>query len=167
MIQSFCAQRLKLYEKRNDPNVDACSNFSPYLHFGQMWAGTAAIEVKKMKSKYSKAVDGFIEELVVRRELAFNFCYYNRNYDQLDQLYPSFGNNSWAQKTLKIHRDDSREYVYTRDQLENGQTHSSVWNAAQMELVLKGKMHGFMRMLWCKKFLEWTNTPEEALAFGI
>ena len=73
MIESFIAKRLKFYESRNDPNVDACSHFSPYLHFGHMWAGTAAIEVKKVKSKYSKAVDGFIEELVVRRELAFNF----------------------------------------------------------------------------------------------
>ena len=73
MIKSFIAHRLKHYESRNDPNIDACSNFSPYLHFGQMYAGTAALEVKKVKSKHSKAVDGFIEELVVRRELAFNF----------------------------------------------------------------------------------------------
>ena len=90
-----------------------------------------------------------------------NFCFHNKKYDSVT------GAAVWAQDSLKLHTADKREYVYTRDQLEWAKTHDDLWNAGQKELVFLGKMHGFMRMYWAKKILEWTSTPEEALAITI
>lgn len=103
----------------------------------------------------------FCEESIVRRELSDNFCYYNKNYDNLKGAY------DWAQKTLDDHRKDKRTYVYSRDQLEQARTHDDLWNSAQIQMVKEGKMHGFLRMYWAKKILEWTKTPEEALETAI
>lgn len=167
MLQTFLEDRLPHYKKRNDPCNDVLSCLSSYLHFGHIWAGTAAKAALTKKSKYKEEVASFVEELIVRRELSFNFCYYNQNYDQLDKMYPKFNNESWAQKTLAIHKDDVRDYVYTQQQWENAETHCELWNAAQIELILHGKMHGYMRMFWCKKILEWSASPEEALAIGL
>jgi deoxyribodipyrimidine photo-lyase len=105
--------------------------------------------------------EAFLEELTVRRELADNFCNYNPSYDQCD-AFPD-----WAKKTLDEHRKDRREFIYSREELENGLTHDQLWNAAQLELVKRGKMHGYMRMYWGKKILEWTRSPEEALKYAI
>jgi len=155
-------RRLKLYEKRNDPNVpEALSGLSPYLHFGQLAPQRAALEAKKHSREHSKAVESFVEELVVRRELSDNFCFYNPNYDTLA------GASDWARQSLDAHRGDKREFVYSRQQLEEGRTADRLWNAAQSELVHCGKMHGFMRMYWAKKILEWTADPETALADAI
>lgn len=88
-------------------------------------------------------------------------------YDDLDGLYPQFGNESWAQRTLRDHEGDRRDPMYSRVNLENGLTHDDLWNAAQLEMVWTGKMHGFMRMYWAKKILEWTASPAEALAVSI
>lgn len=74
---------------------------------------------------------------------------------------------AWARATLDAHRSDAREYLYTYEQFERAQTHDELWNAAQRQMVREGKMHGYMRMYWGKKILEWTRTPEEALAFAI
>jgi deoxyribodipyrimidine photo-lyase len=160
--ESFLPKRLKLYEKRNDPNVPgALSGLSPWLHFGQLAPQRAALAAKAHSKAHSKAVDGFVEELVVRRELADNFCFYNANYDNLA------GASDWARDSLRLHASDKREFLYTRAQLEAGATQDRLWNAAQMELVHLGKMHGFMRMYWAKKILEWTASPEVALADAI
>lgn len=98
----------------------------------------------------------------MRRELADNFCFYNlENYDSIK------GTNEWAQKTLQDHAQDKREYLYTREKLEGGKTHDDLWNAAQLQLVNEGKMHGFLRMYWAKKILEWTASPEEALEVSL
>jgi len=114
------------------------------------------------------ARDSFLEELIIRRELTDNYCFYNRDgYDRLDGLYPQYDNDSWAQKSLEIHKNDKREYLYTRDQFEKGLTHDELWNAAQHEMAHGGKMHGFLRMYWAKKILEWTPNPEEALNVAI
>eukprot|EP00884_Botryococcus_braunii_P017486 jgi/Botrbrau1/4420/Bobra.0348s0010.1 len=154
--------RLASYDaKRNDPTQDALSNLSPYLHFGQLAAARAAMEAAKHKSKYRAAVESYLEELIVRRELADNFCFYTPNYDSLDCCA------DWARQTLHAHRNDKREHIYTREQFEKGMTHDELWNAAQLEMVHSGKMHGFMRMYWAKKILEWTNSPEEALEIAI
>jgi deoxyribodipyrimidine photo-lyase len=162
VLHSFIHKRLKLYEtKRNDPTVDALSNLSPYFHFGQIAVQRAIIEVSKHKSKSAQAVDAFREEAIVRRELSDNFCYYNKNYDNLNGLH------DWAKKTLNDHRKDKREYIYTKKELENSKTHDDLWNAAQIQMVKEGKMHGFLRMYWAKKILEWTSSPEEALEIGI
>ena len=107
-------------------------------------------------------MDVFFEELVVRRELADNFCYYSPQYDTIEgQKY------DWAKDTLRMHAGDKREYTYTYEEFEQAKTHDNLWNAAQRELVYGGKMHGFMRMYWAKKILEWSDTPENALKYAI
>jgi deoxyribodipyrimidine photo-lyase len=93
--------------------------------------------------------------------LAENFCYYNKNYDNLKGAY------DWARTTLDNHRKDKREYVYTLEELENSKTHDKLWNAAQKQMVIEGKMNWFLRMYWAKKILEWTESPEQALEYSI
>lgn len=160
-LKNFIENKLENYnEDRNDPNKDAQSNFSPYLHFGQISAQRIAIETKKINGN-KEPEESFLEELLVRRELSDNFCYYNKNYDSFE------GFPNWAKKTLNEHREDKREYIYSLKKLEEAKTHEDLWNAAQMEMVNKGKMHGYMRMYWAKKILEWTNSPEEALKIAI
>mmetsp|Transcript_15446 Transcript_15446/g.23256 ORF Transcript_15446/g.23256 Transcript_15446/m.23256 type:complete len:517 (+) Transcript_15446:195-1745(+) len=163
-LEAFCTDgRLAFFaEKRNDPNVDALSNLSPYFHFGMIAPQRAALRVKsETSSKYSQGIKAFLEESIVRRELADNFCYYNSNYDSLDCAA------QWARDSLDLHTADKREFIYTCAQFENAQTHEDIWNAAQTQLVQTGKMHGFLRMYWCKKILEWTSTPADALSIAI
>jgi deoxyribodipyrimidine photo-lyase len=97
-----------------------------------------------------------LEELIIRRELSFNFVYFNKNYDNPECL------PDWAKTTLEQHSFDEREYVYSFTDLENAKTHDSYWNAAQTEMVRNGKMHGYMRMYWGKKILEWMESPYDA-----
>ena len=161
MFRNFLTGRLHLYgEKRNDPNENAVSDMSPYLHFGHISAQRMALEILKAYPKDPNP-DAFLEELIIRRELSDNFCHYNTDYDSFK------GFPAWAQKTLNEHRKDEREYLYDTEQFETGQTHDSLWNAAQMEMVNRGKMHGYMRMYWAKKILEWTPSPEVALETAI
>lgn len=161
ILDSFFEERLSGYnEKRNDPNENVSSNLSPYLHFGQISAQRIALETYKRKHNI-ETKDAFLEELIVRRELSDNFCFYNKNYDSFD------GFPEWAKKTLNEHRKDKREFTYNLEQFEKAKTHDDLWNAAQIEMVKTGKMHGYMRMYWAKKILEWTETPEEALEFSI
>jgi deoxyribodipyrimidine photo-lyase len=161
ILDHFLAKKLSAYaSKRNDPTEDGVSNFSPYLHFGQISAQRVALEVQKKRVK-KESKDGFLEELIVRRELSDNFCFYNPDYDRFT------GFPEWAQKTLNEHRGDKREYLYSLEQFEAGKTHDDLWNAAQMEMVHRGKMHGYLRMYWAKKILEWTASPEEALEVAI
>jgi deoxyribodipyrimidine photo-lyase len=160
-MQDFFKNKLPLYDKqRNDPVKDEQSNLSPYLHFGQIAPQRIALEAFKISSM-KKSRDAFLEELIVRRELSDNFCFYNSNYDNVE------GFPSWAKKTLNEHRNDQRKYLYTLKQFENALTNDDLWNAAQMEMVKKGKMHGYMRMYWAKKILEWTETPEQAMKIAI
>ncbi len=105
--------------------------------------------------------DAFLEELIIRRELSDNFCFYNPRYDSFD------GFPEWARKTLNEHRKDRRPYLYSLEQFETAQTHDKLWNAAQTEMVKRGKMHGYMRMYWAKKILEWTPSPEVAMEVAI
>jgi len=159
MLNYFIQRKLLDYDaKRNDPNQDGQSNLSPYLHFGQIAAQRVALEIKKSSTSRRQT---FLEELIVRRELADNFCFYNEHYDDFK------GFPDWAKKTLDEHRHDRREYRYSLEQFETSQTHDDLWNAAQKEMVKTGKMHGYLRMYWAKKILEWTETPEEALKIAI
>jgi deoxyribodipyrimidine photo-lyase len=161
MLNQFIEKRLSKYDaERNDPNADGQSNLSPYLHFGQISAQRAALEIQR-KSGSASNKKAFLEELIVRRELSDNFCYYNEHYDSF-QGFPD-----WAKKTLDEHRQDKREYVYSLDQFEMAETRDDLWNAAQKEMVNTGKMHGYMRMYWAKKILEWTKSPEDALKIAI
>lgn len=163
MLEEFIGKRLKHFAgKRNDPNVEALSNLSPWLHFGQISIQRCILRLKVLKgSSLKESIDAFIEEAVVRRELAENFCFYNKQYDSIQ------GTVSWAQTTLAAHAKDKRTHLYSRDQLEKGKTHDDLWNAAQIQMVKHGKMHGFLRMYWAKKILEWTPSPEEALSIAI
>ena len=157
-LKQFVEKRIKLYgTSRNDPNVAALSNMSPWVNMGQVSMQRAVLYVKQHGKSHPDSVSSFVEEAVIRRELSDNFCYYNEKYDSVS------GATDWAQKTLNDHRKDKRDYVYTRTQLEQAKTHDDLWNASQLQLVREGKLHGFLRMYWAKKVLEWTRSPEEAL----
>lgn len=153
-LENFLRSKLDRYEElRNDPTRECVSNMSPFLHFGQISPLYIALRVSETDSP---GKDAYLEELIVRRELSVNFVFYNKNYDVFDGL------PEWAKKTLKEHEKDPREYVYTLEELENAETHDPYWNAAQREMTLRGKMHGYMRMYWGKKIVEWSRTPENA-----
>ena len=161
VLRRFVEKKLASYDtRRNDPSADGQSDLSPYLHFGQISAQRVALEISA-SAMVKNSREAFLEELIVRRELSDNYCFYNQNYDTFE------GFPEWAKKTLHAHRNDKREYRYSRDQFENAQTHDDLWNAAQMEMVKKGKMHGYMRMYWAKKILEWTESPEKAMEIAI
>lgn len=156
-LDAFIDKRLHLYaDRRNDPVAEATSRLSVYYHFGQLAPQRAALAVAASGRGEGQAA--YLEELIVRRELSDNFCLHNPNYDSLD------GAPEWARKTLDEHRADPRPYIYTPEQFEAAKTHSRLWNAAQLQLVHSGHMHGYLRMYWAKKILEWSATPEEALA---
>jgi deoxyribodipyrimidine photo-lyase len=160
-LHLFVQNKLASYDLgRNDPTKDAVSLLSPYLHFGQISAQRVALEVSKAHVS-AACKDAFLEQVIVRRELADNFCYYNPDYDR------TAGFPRWAQKTLQEHVKDKREYLYTLEEFEHAQTHDALWNAAQSGMVKCGTMHGYMRMYWGKKILEWTRHPGEALEIAI
>lgn len=159
-LGDFIKNKLKAYdEKRNIPHLNFQSDLSPYLHFGQISAQEVALAA--LNSEYDE--EAFLEELIVRRELAFNFVYYNQDYDSSleDILY------EWAYQSLMEHQADKREYLYSYQELENAETHDQYWNAAQKEMMLTGKMHNYMRMYWGKKILEWTSDPENAYQWAL
>jgi deoxyribodipyrimidine photo-lyase len=147
-------------EKRNNPCENGQSGLSPYLHFGQISAQRVAHEVQA-RFNPDENTEAFLEELIVRRELSDNFCYYNTQYDSVK------GFHAWAQATLQAHEKDEREYCYSLKKLETASTHDPLWNAAQNEMVYKGKMHGYLRMYWAKKILEWSESPAIALKHAI
>ncbi len=154
LLNSFIRRKLDDYpEKRNHPSLDFSSHMSPYLHFGQI---SPIYIAKKILDTDSPGRDVFLEELIVRRELSFNFVYYNKNYDSIESL------PDWARGSLLKHESDRRETIYSGMDLENANTHDPYWNAAQNELVTTGKMHNYMRMYWGKKIIEWTEGPETA-----
>ncbi len=158
-LQEFLRHNLDRYhELRNDPTRSQLSNLSPYLHFGQISPLYIALKVATTDSPGKEA---YLEELIIRRELARNFVFYNPNYHSFDGL------PRWAQTTLRIHSKDLRPYVYTLPELERGETHDRYWNAAQREMTHRGKMHGYMRMYWGKKILEWSRTPQDAFKAAI
>jgi deoxyribodipyrimidine photo-lyase len=155
-LEYFFKYKLKnYYYNRNDPNKDAQSNLSPFLHFGNISAQRIALSIQKYE-KHLKSTEAFLEELIIRRELSDNFCFINSDYDSFKGL------PEWAKGILNKHRADKRDYVYSIEEFENAVTHDPLWNASQKEMARTGKMHGYMRMYWAKKILEWTRTPEEA-----
>ncbi|MBP1929598.1 deoxyribodipyrimidine photo-lyase [Methanolinea mesophila] len=155
VLERFIRGNLERYAReRNDPSVDRSSGLSPYLHFGQVSPGRIAREVMATEGE---GRDAFLEQLIVRRELAVNYVYYNSRYDSIDGL------PRWAKETLGVHSRDPRDYLYTMDELELGDTHDPYWNAAQRQVRCTGRMHGYMRMYWGKKLLEWS--PDPATAF--
>ncbi|MGB9698141.1 MAG: deoxyribodipyrimidine photo-lyase [Thermodesulfobacteriota bacterium] len=153
-LQIFLEKKLDHFgQLRNDPTVDYLSHLSPYLHFGQISPLYIALKVLE---RDSLGKESFLEELIIRRELSRNFVFYNPQYDSFGGL------PEWAKKTLKEHQKDRRPYLYALEDLEAAQTHDIYWNAAQKEMMLTGKMHGYMRMYWGKKIMEWSKSPEDA-----
>ncbi len=155
LLNQFINKKIYRFESlRNDPSQDFLSHMSPYLHFGQISPLYIALRLKAEAP--AEAYRVYLEELIVRRELAINYVYYNSNYDQFKGL------PRWAKSTLEKHQDDTRKTVYSIAELEHSLTHDPYWNSAQQEMVITGKMHGYMRMYWGKKILEWSPTPQEA-----
>ena len=175
-LTKFIHDRFDRYaDQRNDPHADAQSNLSPYLHYGNISAQRIARDIvehvgipidkilhhERNGAGTKNNASAFLEELIIRRELSDNFCYYTKHYDTTS-AFPE-----WAQKTLMTASSDEREYVYDLETLRTAQTHDALWNAAQYEMVSTGKMHGYMRMYWAKKILQWTENPDIAMRYAI
>jgi deoxyribodipyrimidine photo-lyase len=181
VLARFLDERLDRYaEGRNTVDLEATSGLSPYLHFGHVSAHQVFHDLmtreqwttRKLASKgggrregwwgVSRAAEAFLDQLVTWREIGFNMCEHRpRDYDRFASLPP------WAQATLTAHASDPRPRTYDPDGFEAGQTHDPLWNAAQGQLRHEGRIHNYLRMLWGKKILEWSRSPEEALAIMI
>jgi deoxyribodipyrimidine photo-lyase len=175
-MRSFLDERLSRYpEERNEPELEGSSGLSPYLHFGhisvhEVFSAIASREnwspdrlgrpngAKQGWWGMSEAAEAFLDELVTWRELGFNFCAMRPDdYDRYESL------PAWARATLEAHAGDPRPHLYSLEDLEHARTHDPLWNAVQNQLVRDGWFHGYMRMLWGKKILEWSACPQDAL----
>jgi deoxyribodipyrimidine photo-lyase len=167
----FIEYGLPNYAERNNPALDFQSGLSPYLHTGQISSKQILHEVLSdqeldrirsgRSSLFTKALpepglDSFLEELLVRRELAANYAHYCQDCTVFSAI------PNWAQKTLSDHKADQRPYMYSLETLERAETHDEYWNACQRELLEYGRIHGYLRMYWGKKILEWSTDPEQA-----
>ena len=160
-LRAFVKRRLASYaDDRNHPEEPGTSQLSPYLHFGHIGPREVALTVRDSGAR-PESVAAFLEQLIVRRELAVNFVLFNDAYDRLE------GCERWARTTLRQHGPDRRAHLYTRDQLESAATHDALWNAAQRQMTTTGWMHGYIRMYWAKKILEWSESAEQALETAI
>jgi len=176
VLEEFVDRKLARYgEDRNEPEKDATSRLSPYLHFGHVsmhqvllalaarenWStGDVAATTSGRREgwwRMSPSAEGFLDEAVTWRELGFNFCSRRGDYDRFESL------PEWAQLTLARHAEDPRATVYDLSAFAEARTHDPLWNAAQRQLVREGRIHNYLRMLWGKKVLEWTRSPETAL----
>lgn len=160
-LKIFIEQKLSHYKEfRSDPTKNYQSELSPYIHFGQISTLQILLEILKHFDIKDENVQTFINEAVVWRELARNFCYYNPLYNEYD------GIPDWAKHTLEDHLKDKRDFIYSLDELEFAKTHDPYWNAAQIQLLRTGKMHNYMRMYWAKKLIEWTEHPKTAFDYA-
>ncbi|QDT44445.1 Deoxyribodipyrimidine photo-lyase [Gimesia alba] len=176
-LKQFLDKRFDRYlDERNLPEEDVTSGFSPYLHFGHIsaheifdqiinhehWTIEKVLDQKATGKRagwwnMSETAEAFLDQLITWRELGYNMCWQRADYDQYESL------PDWAQKTLEAHARDPRDPCYTRDEFENAETHDELWNAAQTQLVTEGRLHNYMRMVWGKKILHWSASPQEAL----
>ncbi len=174
-LKEFLEDKLESYaEDRNEPDVDGASRLSPYLHFGhisahEVFAGIVQREKWNPRQlalrtngsregwwNMSTAAEAFLDQQITWREVGYNFSANRGDADRFESL------PDWAQKTLEKHARDEREYVYSRKEFESAKTHDPLWNAAQRQLVREGRIHNYLRMLWGKKILEWSCSPQEA-----
>jgi deoxyribodipyrimidine photo-lyase len=174
----FIERKLARYgDGHNHPDDDAASGLSPYLHFGhisahdvvrRVWTATSWDPSSLAGARVTGAREGwwglprgpesFLDEIVTWRELGYGFCFHRPDYASFDSL------PDWAKRTLGEHAGDPRPEVYDPRELETASTADPVWNAAQRQLVGEGRIHNYLRMLWGKKILEWSPTPQRALA---
>lgn len=161
VLEDFIKNKLPKYsELKNNPSENVLSNLSKYLNLGFISSQRAALEV--IKSDISNEnKEAFLEELIVRKELADNFCLYAKSFKDFS------GIPSWAKLSLNAHKNDLRPYLYSKEELEQAKTHDILWNATQNQLLQEGVIHGYLRMYWAKKILEWTASPGEALEIAI
>jgi deoxyribodipyrimidine photo-lyase len=158
-LQSFVEETLPGYkERRQQPEAGAVSRLSPYLHFGQISPIEVALAVRAARPLHDDNRASYLDELVIRRELAVNFVHTNPAYDRYEAV------PAWARATLLAHVRDARPFLYAVEELERAETHDPYWNAAQLQMVRTGYMHNQMRMYWGKQILAWTPTPQEAYA---
>jgi len=179
-MKEFLEQRLDRYvEARNEPTEEVPSGLSPYIHFGHLsthdlfdqivtrekW--TSAKVAEKANGSRSgwwgarECVESYLDQMITWRELGFNMCWQRDDYEEFESL------PDWAQKTMREHESDRREYLYSLEEFETSQTHDQLWNAAQRQLVREGRIHNYLRMLWGKKIYEWTPNGREALRIMI
>ncbi len=157
-LRHFLEDNLRRYAReKNEPSAHATSDLSPYLHFGMISSLEVALAVKAHAAAHSLIADEFLEELIVRRELAFNYARWVEHPDSLANL------PDWTRQTLLNHAADQREPHYRREDFEQARTHDPLWNACQKEMLLRGKIHGYYRMYWGKKIIEWSPTCQDAL----
>ncbi len=160
LLEQFIEEKLPYYLESNDPSKRLISRLSPYLHFGHLSPLTIykyVEESRAMGQTPTKAAEAFIEQLIIRRDLAFNFVYYEPGYDAFDSM-----SVPWAYETMKVHEDDIRERHYTIEDYENLATHDPYFNAAMREMQKSGHMHNYMRMYWGKRIIVWSPTYREA-----
>eukprot|EP00590_Aulacoseira_subarctica_P006227 CAMPEP_0172422316 /NCGR_PEP_ID=MMETSP1064-20121228/8478_1 /TAXON_ID=202472 /ORGANISM="Aulacoseira subarctica , Strain CCAP 1002/5" /LENGTH=466 /DNA_ID=CAMNT_0013163123 /DNA_START=380 /DNA_END=1780 /DNA_ORIENTATION=- len=163
-FEFFCNNGLSKYsELRNDPTVaNVSSSMSPWINYGHVSFQQLALNIRSLR-KHNNGTASFLEEGIVRRELSDNFCFFCQDgYDNIES-----GAAGWAKESLTLHETDPREYIYCLEDFESGKTHDDLWNAAQLQVVETGKMHGFLRMYWAKKILEWTPNASTALQIGL
>lgn len=161
LLDDFIQNKLPQYaEFKNNPSKNVLSGLSKYMNLGFISSQRAALEVIKSNAEdINKAV--FLEELIIQKELSDNFCLYCRNYKTLDCI------PLWAKNSLMEHENDLRVYNYKLTDFENAKTHDRLWNAAQIQLINDGGIHGYLRMYWAKKILEWSQSPQTALDIAI
>jgi len=156
LLSDFVKNKLPGYGTlRNKPEVDHTSRLSPYLHFGHISPVTVALEVQRADAPKADK-EAFLNQVITWRELAINLVRFNPEYDNFECGEP------WAHRTLAKHAQDRRAVLYTEKQLEHADTHDSLWNAAQVQMLHRGWMHNYLRMYWAKKILEWSPSPAEA-----
>ncbi|MDY0317307.1 MAG: hypothetical protein RBQ64_01860 [Candidatus Izemoplasmatales bacterium] len=158
-LRVFIDQKLNNYHLHNDPSLNYTSLLSPYLKYGFISPVTIYNELALINGENK---EDFLEELIVRRELAYNFVYYNPTYDQFEYM-----TYDWAYTTMKNHINDRRQYIYSKEDYINFNTHDPYFNAAMIEMIYTGKMHSYMRMYWCKKIIEWSRNYKDAYDIAI
>ena len=161
VLEDFIKNKLPYYaEYKNDISKNVLSGLSKYLNLGFISSQRVALEIiKSGVNDINKEV--FLEKLVVRKELADNFCLYSKNYKDFTSI------PNWARLSLENHEYDIRPYIYSIKELEKAKTHDKLWNATQIQLISEGTIHGYLRMYWAKKILEWIPSPKESLKTAI
>ena len=161
ILEDFIKNKLPYYaEYKNDISKDVLSGLSKYINLGFISSQRVALEViKSGVNDINKEV--FLEELIVRKELADNFCLYANSFKDFS------GISNWAKMSLNNHKFDIRPYIYSMEELENAKTYDTLWNATQIQLIREGTIHGYLRMYWAKKISEWTPSPKEELKTAI
>ncbi len=154
-LERFARSSLATYaEDRNDPSRDATSTLSPYLHFGMLSSRRAALVAREWGR--GENLEAFLEQLLVRRALSFNFARSRTDHATYAALPP------WARATLAEHSTDRRYADLSVKDLEVAASPDPLWNAAMNELRTRGVVHGYARMLWGKLPLLWMRRPEDA-----